>query len=132
VEKTWLNTIEWVNYNSWPLINITNVARYFPKSEEMQNGNMHNQQQGIRSTIKKPLNVFPDTPAIPQHESKRDILICIYELKKTMYSDQTRCFPQVSSLGNKYIMIIRNVEGNSSWVEALKDNTGSNFIQARA
>jgi hypothetical protein len=36
VEKTWLTDIQRGNYNSWPLINITNVTRYFPESEEMQ------------------------------------------------------------------------------------------------
>jgi hypothetical protein len=30
VEKTWLKAIQRGNYNSWPLINITNVACYFP------------------------------------------------------------------------------------------------------
>ncbi len=81
---------------------------------------------------KKPLNAFPDTLTIPPHESKRDIFICIYELKKKMYSDQTGCFPQVSSLGNKYIMVIHNVDSNSSWAEALKDNTGGELFLARA
>ena len=93
---------------------------------------MHSQRQGIRSTKKKPLDAFPDTPAIPPHESKRDIFICIYKLKKTMYSDQMGCFPQVSSLGNKYIMVIHDVDSISSWAEALKDNTGSELILARA
>jgi hypothetical protein len=132
VEKTWLKAIRRGNYNSWPLINITNVARYFPKSEETQKGHMRGQRQGIRSTKKKPLDVFPDTPPIPPHESKRDIFICIYELKKTMYSNRTGRFSQVSSLGNKYIMVIHNVDSNSSWVEALKDNTGGKLILARA
>jgi hypothetical protein len=49
-----------------------------------------------------------------------------------MYSNKTGCFPQVSSLGNKYIMVIHDVNSNSSWAEALKDNTGSKLILARA
>jgi hypothetical protein len=77
VEETWLKVIQRDNYNSWPLINITNVARYFPESEEMQKGHMHGQRQGVRSTKKTPLDAFSDTPAIPPHESKKDIFICI-------------------------------------------------------
>jgi hypothetical protein len=84
------------------------------------------------STKKKSLDAFPNTPAIPPHDSKRDIFIHIYELKKTMYSDQTGCFPQVSSLGNMYIMVIHDVDSNSSWAEALKDNTGGKLILAWA
>jgi hypothetical protein len=49
-----------------------------------------------------------------------------------MYSNQTGQFPQVSSLSNKYIMVIHNVNSNSSWAEALKDNTGGVLILARA
>jgi hypothetical protein len=60
------------------------------------------------------------------------MFIRIYKLKKTMYSNQTGCFPQVSSLGNKYIMVIHNVDSNSSWAEALKDNTGGKLILAQA
>ncbi len=47
------------------LINVTNVAHYFPESEEMQKGHMCRQQQGVRSTKKKTLDVFPDTPTPP-------------------------------------------------------------------
>jgi hypothetical protein len=50
-----------------------------------------------------------------------------------MNSDcQTGCFPQVFSLGNKYIMVIHDVDSNSSWAEALKDNTGGKLILGRA
>jgi hypothetical protein len=132
VEETWLKEVQGGNYNSWPLINVTNVACYFPKSDEMQKGQMRRQQQGVCSTKKKSLDVFPDTPTPPPHESKKDIFICMYELKKTMYSNQMGRFPQVSSLGNKYIMVIHNVNSNSLWAEALKDNTGGKLILACA
>jgi hypothetical protein len=93
---------------------------------------MRRQQWGVRSTKKKTLDVFPDTPTPPPHESKMDVFICIYKLRKTMYSYQTGWFPQISSLGNKYIMVIHDVDSNSSWVEAPKDNAGSELILARA
>jgi hypothetical protein len=49
-----------------------------------------------------------------------------------MYTDQTGLFPQTLSLGNRYVMILHNVNINSSWVEALKNNTGDKLVQARA
>jgi hypothetical protein len=128
VEETWLKAIRWGNNNSWPLINVTNVSRYIPESEETQKRHMQRQQQGVRSTKKKALDVSPNTPTPPPHESKRDVLICIYKLKETMYSNQMGLFLQVSSLGNKYIMVIHDVNSNSLWVEALKNNTGSKLI----
>jgi hypothetical protein len=45
-----------------------------------------------------------------------------------MYSDQMGHFPQVSSLGNKYIMVIHNVDSNSLWAEPLKDNSSGELI----
>jgi hypothetical protein len=124
VEEMWLKAIQRGNFNSWSLINNMNVSYYFPESE--------GQGQGACSRKKKPLNVLPDTPALPPHESKSDIYICIYELKKAMYYNQAWCFPKVSSLRNKYIMVIHNVDSNSSWAETLKDNTGGKLILAQA
>jgi hypothetical protein len=93
---------------------------------------MRGQQQGVCSTKKKTLDVFPDTPTPPPRGSKKDIFICIYKLKKTMYSNQMGWLPPVSSLGNKYIMVIHDVNSNSLWVEALKDNSGGKLILACA
>jgi hypothetical protein len=105
--------------HSWPLINVTNVAHYFPESEETQKGHMRGHQQGVRSTKKKTLVVSPDIPTPPPHKSKRDILICVYKQKGTMHSNQMGLFLQVSSLGNKYILVIHNANSNSLWAEAL-------------
>jgi hypothetical protein len=132
VEKTWLKAVQLGNYNSWPLINVTNVKHYFPESGEMQKRHMRGQQQGVRSTKKKTLDVFPDTPTPPPHENKKDIFIHIYELKKPMYFNRMGLFPQVFSLGNKYIMVIHDVNSNTLCAEALKDNTDSKLILARA
>jgi hypothetical protein len=49
-----------------------------------------------------------------------------------MHSDQKGHFPQVSSLGNQYIMVIHDVDSNSSLAEAFKDNTGGKLILAHA
>ncbi len=37
-------------------------------------------------------------------------------------------FPQVSSLSNKYIIVIHDVNSNSLWAQALKNNTGGKLI----
>ncbi len=67
VEEMWLKAILQGNYNSLPLINVTNVACYFPESEETQKGHMRGQHQGILSTRKKALDVSPDTPTPLPH-----------------------------------------------------------------
>jgi hypothetical protein len=50
-----------------------------------------------------------------------------------MYADQTGLFPAVSSLGNKYVMILHHVDSNlSSWSEAMQNQSGGELILARA
>ncbi len=64
----------------------------------------------------------------PPHNSKQDVLIMVYNLRSTMYTDQTGKFPHISSLANQYIMILHDVDSNSSWVEAIKNNTKGELI----
>ena len=49
-KSIWLKAIRKGNFLSWPLINVKNVNKYFPESEETQRGHMRNQRQGVRST----------------------------------------------------------------------------------
>jgi hypothetical protein len=48
-----------------------------------------------------------------------------------MYTDQTGKIPHISSLGNQYIMMLHNVDSNSLWAEAIKNNTEGELILAR-
>ena len=53
-KATWLKAIRAGNFLSWPLINVKNVNKYFPESEETQRGHMRSQRQGVRSTQPAP------------------------------------------------------------------------------
>jgi hypothetical protein len=82
-------------------MNVKNVTKYFPESEETQMGHMQGQRQGIQSTcpadapgatnnanplnITVPVNGLAPTANIAAY----DILIRIIDLKDTMYMDQT-------------------------------------------
>ncbi len=94
---------------------------------------MQGQRQGVRSTKRKESTLAKDNNdlVMPPHDSKRDVLIMVYNLKNTVYTNQTGKFPHISSLGNQYIMILHDVDSNSSWAEALKKNTEGKLILAR-
>ena len=47
---TWMKAIHNGNYLSWPLINVQNMSKHFPESEETPKEHLRNQRQGIRST----------------------------------------------------------------------------------
>ncbi len=101
------------------------------------------QCQGIRSTC--PVNAPSTTndanppnitvpvsdPTPTAHTVAHDVLIQVIDLKDTMYTDQTGWFFLVSSLGNRYIMILHHMDSNSSWSKALKNNSEGELILAR-
>jgi hypothetical protein len=67
---------------------------------------MRGQRQGVRFTkVAKPTEDLPTT--LP-HQKLNDILLTDYEVKSLMYADQTGLFQAVSSLGNKYSMILKD------------------------
>ncbi len=91
---------------------------------------MHGQRQGVRST--KVAEPTKNAPTNIPHQKKNNIFITEHELKSLMYADQTGLFLAVSSLGNKYVMILHHVDSNSSWLEAMQNQSGCELILARA
>jgi len=87
---------------------------------------MRNQRQGIRSTKR----VLPqDEPPAPLPQLQ-DIFIQTYDTHNTLYTDQTGKFPHLSSLGNRYQMILYHVNSNSIWAEPNKKKTEGELILA--
>ena len=48
-----------------------------------------------------------------------------------MYTDQTVNFPTRSIRGNKYQIILSEIDGNSTWIEPMKNRTEGEMILAR-
>ena len=89
---------------------------------------MQGQRQGVCSTKEAE---YPDeNQTIIPHIKKHDILIMVYNAKATMYLDQTGMFPAVSSEGNKYVMVLHDVDSNLLWAEPMKNQTGGELILA--
>jgi hypothetical protein len=64
--------------------------------------------------------------------TRQPIFITEHKVKSLIYADQTGLFPAVSSLGNKYVMILHHVNSNSSWSEAMQNQSDGELILARA
>ena len=123
-KSTWLKSIWRVNYLTWPLINIKNVTKFFPESEETQKGHMRGQRKFIHSTKTVELDKTESTNKTNnQHERRHDILIAAYGMKNTMYTPYTGKFPYKFSQGNRYHMSIHNIDRKSTRVEPIKDIT---------
>ena len=90
---------------------------------------MCNQRQGVRSTKQRELE--PEDPADPVPK-QNEVFIRVYNTHNTLFTDQTGKFPHLSSLGNRYQMILYHAASNSIWVEPMKNRTEGEIIQARA
>jgi hypothetical protein len=92
---------------------------------------MHGQRQGVRST--KVAAPTDDVPTALPHQKRNNVLITEHEVKSLiMYADQTGLFSAVSSLGNKYVIILYHIDSNSSWLAAMQTQMGGELILARA
>ena len=100
----------------------------FPESKETQLGHMKEKRQNVRSTKSR-----VPTPAPPQQEQgtspfvpptppkNNDMYLRVYEIRDTVYTDQTGKSPHTSIRSKKYQMILHNFDSNTTWVETLRD-----------
>ncbi len=117
----------------WPALTVAHVSKHHPKLEEMQKGHIKRQRQGIRSTkVGTATQIEPNnnSDSVPKPKKMRDILIKIHNAKETMHNDQTGRFPATSSSGNKYIMVLVEVDGNYINAKPLKNKTAEAMIMA--
>ena len=95
-------------------MNVKNVYKHFPESEETQRGHMRSQPQGVRSTQPTPSsdNVKDGhlNPAEPKHQ---DFIVKVYNVKQTLYSNQTGQFSKTSSRGNTYQICLHEIDSNT-------------------
>ena len=142
-KSTWIKSICKGNYLTWSLLTVKNVNKFFPESEESQKRHMRNQRQGVQSTKKKaaisPITASSkstaqkseDDEGAPAIEKKNNKFIATYNPRNTMFTNQTGKFPHSSSRGNNYQMITHEIDGNSTWVEPMKNQTEGEMILAR-
>ena len=93
---------------------------------EMLKGHLDQQRQGVRST--KAATQFLSPPT--QCTQENDIGVTVWDLKHTTYLDQTGCFPFTSYKGNKYMMVVVELDSSAILVEAMKDRTSEELTRA--
>ena len=111
VKATWITAIKNGHYASWPNLTAELVEKYFPESVATQKGHLKKQRQNVRSTKVK-LESEPDETE-QQQKKHREIYVKIYNVRDTMYTDQTGNMPVVSNRGNRFVMVLFEVDGNS-------------------
>jgi hypothetical protein len=60
----------------------------------------------------------------------RDVYILVYDTRETMFTDQTGQFPTRSQRGNKYIMVMVEIDSNAILVEPMTSRKDAEMIRA--
>ena len=63
-------------------------------------------------------------------KKQRDVYTKVYDARETMFSDQTGQFPKRSQRGNKYIMVLVEIDSNAILVEPMKSRKDAEMIRA--
>ncbi len=130
VKSTWMRAIRAGNYVGWPMLAEQNVSKYYPELDKTLKGHMNQARNNVQSTKVKQAPL--ELAEYPEMRGKKvqDIYISTYEVRKTTFSNQTGQFPTRSKSGNKYIMIMVEIDSSAILVEPMKSQKDAEMIQA--
>ena len=120
VKSTWLAAVQAGNYVGWPLLTVRNIKKYYPESTETIKGHMNQSRKNVRSTKPKPAPLETCDTSRLRGKKERDIYTKVYDVRHTIFSDQTGQFPTRSLSGNKYIMVMVEIDSSGILVEPMK------------
>ena len=130
VKSIQITAIKSGNDIDWLLLNKKSVAKYYPETVEIPNGPLNQTRKNVRSTQ---LALFPleisDATTL-QGKNQRDVYTKVYDVRNTIFSDQTGQFLKKSQRGNKYLMVMVEIDSNTILVEPLKSRKDSELKRA--
>eukprot|EP00804_Cyclotella_cryptica_P018466 CCRYP_004311-RB/>CCRYP_004311-RB protein AED:0.26 eAED:0.22 QI:0/-1/0/1/-1/1/1/0/535 len=130
VKSTWLKAVQAGYFIWWPLFNVRNIQKYFPKTVETPKGHLNKSRKNVRSTKQKPilLELFQS----PQLKGRklRDVYTHVYDTRDTIFSDQTGKFPHRSLSGNYYLIVMVDIDSSTILVEPIKNRTDTELTRA--
>ena len=138
-KPSWLKAIKNKQYTSWPGFTWEAVNKHFPESEETLKGHGRKMRSGLRSTKTSPQiddgdKITNATKLTRPPTKQKEAIIPTFDLsdeaKRLMYTNQTGRFPQKSSQGHQYIMVLIEIDSNAILVEAMKNRLTGEMMRA--
>ncbi len=107
-----------------------NFSKYYPELDKTLKGHMNQARKNVRSTKVKQAPL--ELAKYPKMRGKKvqDIYISTYKVRKTTFSNQTGQFLTRSKSGNKYIMIMVEINSSAILVEPMKSRKDAEMIRA--
>jgi hypothetical protein len=93
-------------------------------------GHMNQTCKNVRSTKAKRTTLETCDTSQLHGKKVRDIYTTMYDICKTMFLDQTGQFPTCLKSGNKYIMVLVEIDSNAILVEPMKNRKDAEMIRA--
>eukprot|EP00804_Cyclotella_cryptica_P007565 CCRYP_010643-RA/>CCRYP_010643-RA protein AED:0.40 eAED:0.40 QI:0/0/0/1/1/1/2/0/244 len=91
-------------------------------------GHLNQSRKSVRSTKPKP---FEEVHSNQLHGRKvKDIYTKVYEVRDTVFTDQTGQFPTRSQAGHKYLMVMVDIDSSGILVEPIKNRTDAELTRA--
>ncbi len=128
----WFKAIKNKQYALWPGLTWEAVNKHFPELEETLKGHRRKTRSGLRSTKTSPQidnddKITNTTQRTRSPTKQKEAIIRTFDLsneaERLMYTDQTGRFPQKSSQGHQYIMVLIEMDSNAILVEAMKNRS---------
>ena len=117
----------------WPGLTIESVNAFFPESNETQQGHMKSQRQGVRSTSsnEKEKDQNEEENSLSQAGKKhKDVFVKVWDTQSKIFTDQTGKFPYQSVAGNRYLMVMVEIDSNYIDAEPMKSKSGADHVKA--
>ena len=105
------------------MLNQRNVFKYYPETTKTTKGNLNQTRKNVRLT-KPNTNPLEKTDTSTLRVKKvRDVYAKVYDVRNTVFSNQTGQLPTRYKRGNKYIMVMVEIDSNTILVEPIKNLT---------
>ncbi len=130
VKSTWLKAIKVGNYVGWPMLTECNIQKYYPKTIKTAKGHLNQTRKNIWSTKVKAAPLETCNTSHLHGKRVRDVYTQTYMVHETMFSNQTGQFPIQSLCGNKYIMVMVEVDSIAILVKPMKNWKDAKMIRA--
>ena len=130
VKSTWLKAIKAGNFIEWPMLTAHNVSKYYPETTETPKGHLNQSRENVWSTKTKPKPLEEADTNTLRGQKIRDVYTKVYDVRNTVFSDQTGKFPTRSQRGNEYIIVLVDIYSNSILVKPLKSRKDPEMTRA--
>jgi hypothetical protein len=130
VKLNWLKAIKAENYMGWLMLTECNVQKYYPETIKTAKGHLNQTRKNVWSTKTKATPLETCDASHLQGKKVHDVYTHMYMVHGTMFSDQTGQFSIQSLCGNKYIMVMVQINSNAILVELMKKRKDAKMIRA--